>query len=209
MVNKKRKNIFNKAGKDPGAYPTSSKKKSYFEAYKRTRNRKLMIILPAVTVLVVLVAYSLSVYSVNIQYSSNSFSYGVLGSAHEHAAFAARLNGTQFDFGTPQYQVKSKYMHVENEDGTTLHRHATKVPIYEFFKTIKMNLTNNCFTTDKGVKYCSNEKNNLEFYVNGSKVSSISDYVFNDGDRILIVYGDTPLQVKQDQDQLRQQVVKK
>ena len=51
-------------------------------------------------------------------------------------------------------------------------------------------------------EYCSNGKENLEFYVNGNKTNSIADYVFNDDDRILIVYGDSPIQVKQDLNQL-------
>ena len=56
---------------------------------------------------------------------------------------------------------------------------------------------------------CSNGKENLEFYVNGNKTKSIADYVFNDDDRILIVYGDSPIQVKQDLDQLQQSPIKK
>ena len=41
------------------------------------------------------------------------------------------------------------------------------------------------------------------------KTKSIADYVFNDDDRILIVYGDSPIQVKQDLDQLQQSPIKK
>jgi bifunctional N-acetylglucosamine-1-phosphate-uridyltransferase/glucosamine-1-phosphate-acetyltransferase GlmU-like protein len=72
-----------------------------------------------------------------------------------------------------------------------------------------MNTTDTCFTTDNKTEYCSNGNQNLEFYVNGNKTKSIADYVFNDDDRILIVYGDSPLQVKQDLDQLQQQTIKK
>jgi hypothetical protein len=72
-----------------------------------------------------------------------------------------------------------------------------------------MNVTDTCFTNDNGTKYCSNGRENLEFYVNGNKTKSIADYVFNDDDRILVVYGDSPLQVKQDLDQLQQSPIKK
>ena len=167
-----------------------------------------MIIVPALVVLIAIAVYSFTIYSKNVQ-STHNANFGPVGSAHVHAAFAVKLNGTQLDFSDPKYQVKSRYMHVENNDGTTLHRHATGVPVNEFFRSIKMNVTSNCFTTDNGTKYCSNGKQNLDFYVNGTKVPSIANYVFNDGDRILIAYGENPLQIKQDLDQLRQQPIKK
>jgi hypothetical protein len=199
----KKKDV-NKAG---GKGPQSKRGKSYFAASRKKRNKRLMLIIPAVAALIAVTAYALSVYSSHI--TPNNPAYGVLGSAHVHAAFAVKLNGTKLDFSDNKYQVKSRFMHVENGDGNTLHRHATGVPVAEFFKSIKMNVTDSCFTNDNGTKYCSNGKENLEFYVNGNKTKSIADYVFNDDDRILIVYGDSPIQVKQDLDQLQQSPIKK
>ena len=199
----KKKDV-NKAG---GKGPQSKRGKSYFAASRKKRNKRLMLIIPAVAALIAVTAYALSVYSSHI--TPNNPAYGVLGSAHVHAAFAVKLNGTKLDFSDNKYQVKSRFMHVENGDGDTLHRHATGVPIAEFFRSIKMNVTDSCFTNDNGTKFCSNGKENLEFYVNGNKTKSIADYVFNDDDRILIVYGDSPIQVKQDLDQLQQSPIKK
>jgi hypothetical protein len=199
----KKKDV-NKAG---GKGPQSKRGKSYFAASRKKRNKRLMLIIPAVAALIAVTAYALSVYSSHI--TPNNPAYGVLGSAHVHAAFAVKLNGTKLDFSDNKYQVKSRFMHVENGDGNTLHRHATGVPVAEFFKSIKMNVTDSCFTNDNGTKYCSNGKENLEFYVNGNKTKSIADYVFNDDDRILIEYGDSPIQVKQDLDQLQQSPIKK
>ena len=193
--------------KASGKGPQSKRGKSYFAASRKKRNKRLMLIIPAVAALIAVTAYALSVYSSHI--TPNNPAYGVLGSAHVHAAFAVKLNGTKLDFSDNKYQVKSRFMHVENGDGNTLHRHATGVPVAEFFKSIKMNATDSCFTNDNGTKYCSNGKENLEFYVNGNKTKSIADYVFNDDDRILIEYGDSPIQVKQDLDQLQQSPIKK
>ena len=190
-----------------GKGPQSKRGKSYFAASRKKRNKRLMLIIPAVAALIAVTAYALSVYSSHI--TPNNPAYGVLGSAHVHAAFAVKLNGTKLDFSDNKYQVKSRFMHVENGDGDTLHRHATGVPVAEFFRSIKMNVTDSCFTNDNGTKFCSNGKENLEFYVNGNKTKSIADYVFNDDDRILIVYGDSPIQVKQDLDQLQQSPIKK
>ncbi|MGA9744714.1 MAG: hypothetical protein WBQ16_08860 [Nitrososphaeraceae archaeon] len=199
----KKKDV-NKAG---GKGPQSKRGKSYFAASRKKRNKRLMLIIPAVAALIAVTAYALSVYSSHL--TPNNPAYGVLGSAHVHAAFAVKLNGTKLDFSDNKYQVKSRFMHVENGDGDTLHRHATGVPIAEFFRSIKMNVTDSCFTNDNGTKFCNNGKENLEFYVNGNKTKSIADYVFNDDDRILIVYGDSPIQVKQDLDQLQQSPIKK
>ena len=193
--------------KASGKGPQSKKGKSYFAASRKKRNKRLMLIIPAVVALIAVTAYALSVYSSHI--TPNNPAYGILGSAHVHAAFAVKLNGTKLDFSDNKYQVKSRFMHVENGDGNTLHRHATGVPVAEFFKSIKMNVTDSCFTNDNGTKYCSNGKENLEFFVNGNRTKSIADYVFNDDDRILIVYGDSPIQVKQDLDQLQQSPIKK
>ncbi len=209
MANKKKNSVNKPGGKvGGGAQAKRREERSYFAASRKRRNRQLMIIIPALAVLIVIAVYSFSIYSKNVQ-SMHNANYGPVGSAHVHAAFAVKLNGTQLDFSDPKYQVKSRYMHVENNDGTTLHRHATGVPVNEFFRSIKMNITNNCFTTDNGTKYCSNGKENLDFFVNGTKVPSIANYVFNDDDRILIAYGENPLQIKQDLDQLRQQTIKK
>ena len=193
--------------KASGKGPQSKRGKSYFAASRKKRNKRLMLIIPALAALIAVTAYALSVYSSHV--TPNNPAYGVLGSAHVHAAFAVKLNGTKLDFSDNKYQVKSRFMHVENGDGNTLHRHATGVPVAEFFKSIKMNVTDSCFTNDNGTKYCSNGKENLEFYVNGNKTKSIANYVFNDDDRILIEYGDSPIQVKQDLDQLLQSPIKK
>jgi hypothetical protein len=200
----KKKDVNKASGK--GSQSKRSEK-SYFAASRKKRNKRLMFIIPAVAVLIAVTAYALSVYSSNVTY--NNPAYGVLGSAHVHAAFAVKLNGTKLDFAGDKYQVKSRYMHVENGDGNTLHRHATGVPVAEFFRSIKMNVTDSCFTNDNGTKFCSNGNENLEFYVNGNKTNSIADYVFDDDDRILIVYGDSQIQVKQDLDQLQQSPIQK
>lgn len=200
----KKKDVNKASGKGP---QSKRSEKSYFAASRKKRNKRLMFIIPAVAVLIAVTAYALSVYSSNVTY--NNPAYGVLGSAHVHAAFAVKLNGTKLDFAGDKYQVKSRYMHVENGDGDTLHRHATGVPVAEFFRSIKMNVTDSCFTNDNGTKFCSNGNENLEFYVNGNKTNSIADYVFDDDDRILIVYGDSQIQVKQDLDQLQQSPIQK
>jgi len=184
------------------------KDKNRLALTRKKRNKQLLILVPIIAALVAIASYAVYIYSSTLSHTVNA-NFGPLGSAHVHAAFAVKLNGTVLDFSHKKYQVQSRYMHVENGDGKTLHRHATGVPVAEFFDSIGMNVTKNCFTLDNGTKYCSNGENKLEFYLNGNKTDSIANYVFNDDDRILIVYGDSPMQIKQDLDELRQSIIKK
>ena len=182
--------------------------RSYFAVTRKRRNRNLMIIVPAVIVLFGIMAYAVSVYSGNLDRPSQNF--GPLGSEHVHAAFAVKINGEKLDFSQEKYQVKSQYIHVENNDGNTLHRHATGVPVGEFFASLGMNVTDSCFTLENKTSYCSNGNSNLEFYVNGNKTNSIANYVLKEDDRILIVYGNkNAIETQQDLDALRLTEIKK
>ena len=45
------------------------------------------------------------------------------------------------------------------------------------------------FPESDGRKFCTNEEYSLKFYINHQAVSELKDYVIEDGDRILISYG--------------------
>lgn len=199
----------NNIKKDKTLNPKKEKdNKSYFSVTRRRRNKNLMVIVPAVAAVLAVMAYAINVYSENLEKPTHQF--GPLGSEHVHAAFAVKINGEKLNFSQPQYQVRSKYIHVENNDGNTLHRHATKVPVEEFFRSVGMNVTDKCFTLENNTSYCSDGNSNLEFYVNGNKTNSIANYVLKDNDRILIVYGNkNEMETQQDLDALRLTQIKK
>ncbi len=203
--NKKDNNIKKDKNPDP---KKKREDRSYFAVTRKRRNRNLMIIVPAVAVLIAIMAYAISIYSENLVKPSHKF--GPLGSEHVHAAFAVKINGIKLNFSQDKYQVRSKYIHVENNDGNTLHRHATGVPVGEFFRSVGMNVSDTCFILENGTNYCSNGNSNLEFYVNGNKTNSIANYVLKDNDRILIVYGNkNKMETEQDLDALRLTQIKK
>ncbi|HVE37645.1 MAG TPA: hypothetical protein VNA18_05575 [Nitrososphaeraceae archaeon] len=207
MKNNKKKDNITK--KDKALKPRKERDdRSYFAVTRKRRNRNLMIIVPAVIVLLGIMAYAVTVYSGHTERPGQNF--GPLGSEHVHAAFAVKINGEKLDFSQEKYQVRSQYMHVENNDGNTLHRHATGVPVGEFFNSVGMNITDNCFTLEDKTSYCTKENSNLELYVNGNKTNSIANYVFNEDDRILIVYGNNnAIETQQDLDALRLTEIKK
>ena len=48
---------------------------------------------------------------------------------------------------------------------------------------------NNCLTFTNGTEYCDDENNKLRTFINGNSTGSISDYVLNNDDRLLVIYG--------------------
>jgi hypothetical protein len=48
---------------------------------------------------------------------------------------------------------------------------------------------NNCLVFTNGTQYCNNNDNQLRTFVNGNSAESISDYIINDNDRLLVIYG--------------------
>ena len=59
------------------------------------------------------------------------------------------------------------------------------------FETLDMRVDEDCyaFPETDGREFCTNEDFELRYFVNGEPVESISDYVFDDQDRILVTYG--------------------
>jgi hypothetical protein len=181
MSNKNKKNNKNDDDK---------KKKSYVDVTRKRRSKSIKtVILPIIAIIAIIAVISIYFYSPNLSPSG----FGALGSAHTHAAFLVKVNGENIDFSKPQYQVKSDFLHVENGDGTTLHRHATNVTFSEFLKSVEMDLDeeNNCLVFTNGTQYCNNNDNQLRTFVNGNSTSaeSISNYIINDDDRLLVIYG--------------------
>ena len=186
----------NKNKKDKKEKSDVTKKKSFIDVTRKKRSKNLKtVILPIVALIAIIAVISISLYSPNLPSSG----VGPLGSAHTHGAFLVKVNGENIDFSQPQYQVQSDYMHVENGDGTTLHSHATNVTFAEFLKSVKMDIEEKkCLKITNGTEYCNNNDNKLRTFVNGNPIDSISNYVPNDNDRLLVIYGnETKEQISQ------------
>jgi len=114
---------------------------------------------------------------------------GKLGDEHEHASMLVRIFGDKFDFSATTYQIKSSWIHFEESDGNTIHRHSSGVTLDYLFETLGIGIDENCYIFSDGRQFCTNEDYSLKYFVNGDRVNSINDYVVQDGDRILISYG--------------------
>ena len=134
---------------------------------------------------------------------------GKLGDEHEHASILVRIFGDKFDFSSPAYQIKSSWIHFEDSDGTTVHRHSSGVPLGYLFANIGIGIDSECYKFPDGRHFCSNEDYRLKYYINHQIVKDINDYVFEEGDRILITYGsETPEQIEEQLMELDSQIIK-
>ena len=128
---------------------------------------------------------------------ASKYNIGEFGSEHAHAALVVFVNEEKINFGSPRFQVASKYIHFEDHNPYLVHMHATNVPLDMLFTSIGMKITPECISLnyksndETYSKVCSDEQSFVA-YLNGEKFySDISQYVIKHNDRILISYGDT------------------
>jgi len=115
------------------------------------------------------------------------YGVGERGSEHSHAVFAVFVDDEQINFGQQQFQLSSKYIHFENHNPFLIHKHATGVPLEMLFQSLGMKIMPECIilnydTSSEGKKgrFCTDENQSLEIYVNGEKyLGDISQYVLN------------------------------
>ena len=122
---------------------------------------------------------------------------GVLGSQHIHADWKVYLDGEAFDWspyaerhhkqmmGDKSITDTSAFIHIHPAEGAekggdVLHMHATGIPLSLFFESLGMKFDKGCLTVN-GNEHCG-----LKMYVNGKENNELGDYVFSDGDKILI-----------------------
>jgi len=133
---------------------------------------------------------------------------GKLGDEHEHASMLVRIFGDKFDFSATTYQIKSSWIHFEESDGNTIHRHSSGVTLDYLFGTLGLDIDEDCYIFGDGRQFCTNEDYSLKYFINGDSVNDINDYVIQDDDRILISYGsETEDQIADQMNELYSQII--
>ena len=153
----------------------------------RMRNLKALGILSMIGVIVAFACYEFVTSTNNVPGAPENA--GKLGDEHIHASLLVSIFGDKFDFSTPNYQVKTPWIHFENQDGDTIHRHSTGVELEFLFNSMSVGVNENCFVFPDGRQFCNNEDYSLKFYINQQLVEDIRKYVIQEDDRILITYG--------------------
>ena len=173
---------------------------------KRKNNLKAVGILTLIAIIVGYAGYEFVNMDSNLPGAPPNA--GKLGDEHEHASLLVRIFGDKFDFTSPAYQIKSSWIHFEDSDGTTIHRHSSGVTLDYLFANIGIGIDNECYKFPDGRHFCSNEDYRLKYYINHQIVKDINDYVLEEGDRILITYGsETPEQIEEQLKELDSQII--
>ena len=134
---------------------------------------------------------------------------GILGDEHEHASVSVRIFGDKFDFAATTYQIKSSWIHFEESDGNTVHRHSSGVTLDYLFGTLGIGIDEDCYIFADGRQFCTNEDYSLKYFINGDSVNDINDYVVQDDDRILISYGgETEAQITDQLNEVYAQIIR-
>ena len=167
-------------------------------AQYRTRNLKALGILAVIGVIVSFACYEFVTSTNNAP--GAPMNAGRLGDEHIHSSLLVKIFGDKFDFSLPNYQIKSSWIHFENQDGDTIHRHASGVELEFLFNSLSIGLDENCFTFPDGRAFCTNEDYSLKYFINHKEVNDIRKYVVMEEDRILISYGN------EDQDAIEKQL---
>jgi len=180
-------------------------------AASRTRNKRKTNLMAAgiLALIAVIIGYaSYEFITMDADIPGAPSGAGKLGDEHEHASLLVRIFGDKFDFGAPSYQIKSSWIHFEESDGNTVHRHSSGVTLGYLFGTLSIGIDEDCYNFADGRQFCTNEDYSLKYFINGDSVNSINDYVVQDDDRILISYGgETEEQINQQLNELDSQII--
>ena len=157
---------------------------------KRTKAKRKTTLMAAgiLALIAVIVGYASFVFITQVDSDSvlgAPEGAGKLGDEHVHSSVLVRIFGDKFDFAVPSYQIKNSWIHFEDSDGTTIHRHSTGVTLGFLFDSLNIGIDTDCFVFPDGRQLCTNEDYSLKYYINHKPVSDISDYVFEDGDCLL------------------------
>ena len=174
---------------------------------KRKNNLKAVGILTLIAIIVGYAGYEFMNMDSNIPGAPPNA--GKLGDEHEHASLLVRIFGDKFDFTSPTYQIKTSWIHFEDSDGTTIHRHSSGVTLGYLFANLGIDIDSECYKFPDGRHFCSNEDYRLKYYINHQIVKDVNDYVLEEDDRILITYGsETPEQIEEQLKELDSQIIK-
>ncbi|MBI2598041.1 MAG: hypothetical protein HYW50_02495 [Candidatus Diapherotrites archaeon] len=116
------------------------------------------------------------------------------GEYHAHADFLVHLGGERVDFAKEEYMSTpymelNPFMDMHDLNPNVLHVHDEDGKLSDFFQSIGMEFSKECFELGEK-KFCNNENETLQFFVNGKPNQEFENYKPKDLDKILIYFGE-------------------
>lgn len=118
------------------------------------------------------------------------------------ASFAIFTNGVFRVFTAAMYHNLSADVFIQSDNPNIVHVKKSGITWDDFFKTLPFKLTRDCLTTGTKETFCTNNNGELRFYLNAEKDPDALDKQINNGDKLLVSYGNED--EKQIQNQLQQ-----
>lgn len=106
------------------------------------------------------------------------------------ASFVIYTNGTLRIFTDPRYHNLSEDVYLEADDPGIVHVKKPDITWADFFETLPMKLTAECLATGTGQRFCTDENRKLKFYLNGELRPDALDETIQDGDELLVSFGE-------------------
>jgi hypothetical protein len=174
-----------------------TKRENYATKHSAEKRKETLIAVAVIAVIAVIVGYAGYLFLTMTETAPGGpENAGAMGSAHDHASILVKIFGDTFSFDGPAFQIKSPWIHFEGRDGSTMHKHATGVTLGYLFDTLSIGLDDQCYVFPDGKSYCTNEDYVLKFFINEEPVTDIRDYVIDEDDKVLIIFGaETPEEI--------------
>lgn len=129
---------------------------------------------------------------------------------HTHADFAVWISGEKFDFSGADYMSGEEekdeehekhghqhhpYLHLHDSIGHVIHRHKPGLPLREFLKSLGVLLGSSCVSFGDR-SYCEMGGKRWRMFVNGEEKNMDPEYIFEDGEKILLSFGSTVAEIE-------------
>jgi len=119
--------------------------------------------------------------------------FDVVESIHVHVDWRLFVNGKPIDYYTEEHFESNAITHMHSpEDGPdndwVIHAHNKGVTLRHFLTGLGIEASHRCLELD-GNRYCNSDDLILTYYINGELNVDAPDYELQDGDRILVTFG--------------------
>lgn len=113
---------------------------------------------------------------------------------HVHSDLLLYVNGSKVDLTGDEFQSKAGHtlhddIHLHDNNDKVVHRHAEGITLGEFFYSLGFTLDENCLAYPNGEQYCTDETNNLVVLNKGNQVQDFPQYINQEEDQLLVLYG--------------------
>ncbi len=105
------------------------------------------------------------------------------------ASFAIFTNGTFRVFTASMYHNLSEDVYIESSNPNIVNVKKAGVTWNDFFSTLPFTLTPECLTTGTNETFCTGNNGTLKFYINGEQRNNVLDQKINEGDKLLVTFG--------------------